>query len=204
MMDFDATRSYLSAMYDEKSVHLKIETRYAVKPHMNEVYVEAFNIQTFNQDGNESAILKMKYYNPPDLINQHLPIKEKLRNIEVNTMRNGNILDTFTSVDIQEIAEIGGKRIEIYEGIIYRENFRISPLRKVIENLFALRQKYIDEHRDLMQNLVELLLNRLYGVQIRKDNIEFYICKSEHWMQTEYGENDYWRLQNGICIVKFK
>ena len=45
---------------------------------MNDVYVEAFNNQTFNQDGDESAILTIKFYNPPDLIIQHLPVKEKV------------------------------------------------------------------------------------------------------------------------------
>ena len=42
-------------------------------------------------------------------------------------MRNGYIVDTLTSVDNQEIVKSGGKVIEIYEGIIYRENFKISP-----------------------------------------------------------------------------
>ena len=112
--------------------------------------VEAFNNQTFNQDGDGSAILKTKYYNPRDLIFQHLPVTEKVKNIEVKRMRNGYIIDTLTSVDIQESVKIGGKVIEIYEGVIYRENFKISPFRKVIEKLIALRQKYKDEHNDLM------------------------------------------------------
>ena len=34
-------------------------------------------------------------------------------------MRNCYVIDTLTSVDIQEIVKIGGKVIEIYEGIIY-------------------------------------------------------------------------------------
>ena len=55
-------------------------------------------------------------------------------------MRNGYIIDTLTSVDIQEILKIGGKVIQIYEGVLYRENFKISPFRKVIEKLFALRK----------------------------------------------------------------
>ena len=77
--DFDATSLYPSAMWDEKSVYPKIETGFAFKPHMNDVYVKAFNDQTFNEDGDESAILKIKYYNPPNPIFQHLPIKEKVK-----------------------------------------------------------------------------------------------------------------------------
>ena len=48
-------------------------------------------------------------------------------------MRNGYIIQTLTSVDIQEIVKFGGKVIEIYEGVIYRENFKIFPFEKVID-----------------------------------------------------------------------
>ena len=46
---------------------------------MNDVYVETFNNQTFNEDGDESAILTIKFHNPPDLIFQHVPVKEKVK-----------------------------------------------------------------------------------------------------------------------------
>ena len=62
-------------------------------------------------------------------------------------MRNGFIIDTLTSVGIQENVKIGGKVVEVYEGVIYRENFKVSPFRKVIEKLFASRQKYKDEKK---------------------------------------------------------
>ena len=103
MMDFGATSLYHSAMWDEKSVKPKIECGFVYKPHMNDVHVEAFHNQIFKQDGNESAILKIKYYNPRDLIFQHLPVKEKVKNIEIKRMRNGYMTDTLTSDDIQEI-----------------------------------------------------------------------------------------------------
>ena len=203
---YDGNSLYPSAMYDCESVYPKIETGFVFKPHMNKTFVEAFNNQTFNEDGDESALLTIKYYNPPDLIFQHLPAKEKFKKIEVNRMRNGYIIDTLTSVDIQEIVKFGGKIVEIYEGVIYRENFKVSPFRKVIEKLFALRQKYKDEKNDLMQGLVKLIMNSLYGVQIRKDINESFSCKSETWMKTEFDENvlDYWKLPNGIYIVKMK
>ena len=161
-MDFGATSLYSSAMWDENSVYPKIETGFAFKPHMKKVYVKAFNNQTFNQDGDETAILRIKYYNPRHLIFQHLPVKEKVKYIEVNTMSNGYIINTLTSVDIQEIVKTGGRVVEIYEGVIYRENFKTSPFRKVIEKLSALRQKYKNEHNDLLQVLVKLFMNILY------------------------------------------
>ena len=121
-------------------------------------------------------------------------------------MRSGYIIDTLTSVDIQEIVKIGGKVIEIDEGVLYRENFKISPFRKVIEKLFALRRKYKDEYNDLVQGLVKLIKNCLYGVQIRKYIDQSYKGKSQHWMEIECDENvlDYWKLANGNYVVKLK
>ena len=118
MMDFDATSLYPSAMWDENSVYPKKETVFAIKFHMNNVYVKAFNNQIFNRYGNESAILKLRYYNPLDLIFQVLPVKEKDKNIEVNRKKNGKINDKLTTVDSQEIAEVGVKVIRIYGGVI--------------------------------------------------------------------------------------
>ena len=146
-MDYDATSLYPSAMWDEKSVYPKVETGFAFKPDMNDIFVEAFKNHLFNQDGNEAAILGTKYYNPLNLKFQHLPVKEKVRKIEVSRMRNGYILDTLTSVDICEIGKIGEKVIDFYEGVFYRENFKISPFRKDIEKLFALTQNYKDEKK---------------------------------------------------------
>ena len=130
-MEYDATSLYPSAMWDEKSVYPKRETGFAFKPHKNDVYVEAFKNQTFNQYGDESAILTIKYYNPPDLTFQHLTVKEKNKNIEVNRMRNGYIIDTLTSVDIPGIVKIGGKVIEIYEGVFIVKALSYRHLEKL-------------------------------------------------------------------------
>ena len=132
---FDAVSLYPSAMWDPESIYRKIESGYAFKREMKDVLVEKFNNQNFNQG---SAILKIKYYNPKNLIVQHLPDKEKEKKIKINRMRNGYITQALTSVDIQEIVKIGGKVIEIYEGVINRENYKVSPFKKVIDKLFEL------------------------------------------------------------------
>ena len=201
LWDFDAVSLYPSAMWDENSIYPRIETGYAYTRDMNDTLVEMFNNQTFTRG---SAILKIKYYNPKNLIVQHIPIKEKERKIEINRMRNGYIIDTFTSVDIQEIVRIGGKVIKIYKGVIYREKFKVSPFRKVIDILFTLRQEYKDENNDVMQLLVKLLLNSLYGENIRKDIEGNFSCESEYWMQSEYDERvkDYWKISGINYIVK--
>ena len=115
-------------MWDEKSIYPKIETGYAFTKDMNDDLVNKLSNQTFTQG---SAILKIKYYNPRNLIVEHIPVKEKGKKIEINRMRNGYITQVLTSFDIQEIVKIGGKVIKIYEGVIYRENFKVSPFRKV-------------------------------------------------------------------------
>ena len=57
-----------------------------------------------------------------------------------------------------------------------------------------------------MQGLVIIIMNSLYGVQIRRDTDQSYKCKSQHWMETEYDENglEYWKVPNGNYIVKLQ
>ena len=168
---------------------------------MNDELVEKFNTGNFNQG---SAILKIKYYNPKSLIVQHLPVKKRVNKMEIIRMRNGYITDTLISVDIQEFVKIGGRVIGIYEGVFYRKNFELSPFRKVIDQLFALRRKYKDDGNEVMQLLVKLIMYSLYGQRIRKDIGEKFACKSEAWMMTEYDERfkDYWKISGIKYIVK--
>ena len=190
-------------MWDPKSIDPKVETVYAFKRELNDELVEKFNNQTCTQ---RSAFLKIKNFNPKNIIVQHLPVKEKEKKNEINRMRSGYITQVLTSVDIQEIVKIGGKSIEIYEGVFCRENFEINPFEKVITKLFALRQKYEEENNDVMELLAKLIMNALYGEFLRKDITESYQCKSEMWMQTEYDERvlDYQKINYGKYIVKMK
>ena len=115
LMAFDATSLYPRAMYDEKSINPKIETGYAFTNDMNVKLVDDFNQKSFNT----SAILKIKYYNPPDILLQHVRIKEEVNKIEVNRLRNGYIVATLTYVDSQQIVKTSGKFISKNEGVIY-------------------------------------------------------------------------------------
>ena len=188
-------------MWDENSTYPRIETGYAVTEDLNDELVVKFKNGNFTK---RSAFLKKKCYNPKKLVVQHLPVKEREKKIENNCMRKRYMLHHLTSVDIQELKENGGKVIEIYEGVFYREKFEVSSFRKVIDKLFALKQKYKDENYDVMQLLVKLLINTLCGEQIRKDIAEGFSCKSEHWMMSEFDERvkDYWRIYNANYIVK--
>ena len=99
--------------WHEILVYPTIETGFAFKPLLHKIFVNAFNNQTFSQDCIGPARLGIIYYNPLDPIFQHLPVKERVKNIDVNRTRNGYIIDTLTSVDVQEKVEVGGKVIQI-------------------------------------------------------------------------------------------
>ena len=81
--DFEAVSLYPSAMSEEKSLFSRIENVYAFKLNMNDELVEKFNTQTFTQG---SAILKIKFYNPKNLIVQHLSVKGRVKKMEINCM----------------------------------------------------------------------------------------------------------------------
>ena len=79
MRAFDATLLYANGMCDGNSVHPKLESGFAFKPHLNDLYVKFSSDQFFNEDGDESAILKKKFYSPPIFMFQHIPVKEKTK-----------------------------------------------------------------------------------------------------------------------------
>ena len=122
----------------KNSIYTKIETGYAFERHMNNGLFEK-SVNQISTQG--SAMLKIKCYNPKKLLVQHLPVKEEGKKIEINRMRNGYITQVLTSVDIQEIAKIGGKVIRNHEGVIFREIYKVSPFKKVMDKLFELQQK---------------------------------------------------------------
>ena len=70
---------------------------------MNDFFLNGFNIETFNEDGNVSATLNIKNYSRLLPIFQHLPVEEKVKKIEVNRMRKFYTIDTLTSVDIKKL-----------------------------------------------------------------------------------------------------
>ena len=132
MWDFDAVSFYPSAMWDEKTIYPRIETGHTYTKDMDNEIVHNFIFGNFTE---ESVILKTKFYNPKNLFVHYVPVKERENEIENKHMRNGFIIDTLTSVDVQEIVKIGGKVKEIYEGVIYREKFKVSPFGKVIDKI---------------------------------------------------------------------
>ena len=68
--DFDSVSLYPSTMWYENSIYPKIEKGYAFTRNMNKKLLKKINTDNFTQG---SAFLKIKYYNPKNLIVQHLP-----------------------------------------------------------------------------------------------------------------------------------
>ena len=61
-------------MWDENIIYPKIEAGYAYADVMNDELVEKFNTNNFTQG---SAIIKIRYSNPKNLIVQYLPVEER-------------------------------------------------------------------------------------------------------------------------------
>ena len=59
-------------MWDEKTTYPRIETGFAYTIDKIDELVDKFNTGNFTQG---SAISKTKYYNPKNLLVQHLPVK---------------------------------------------------------------------------------------------------------------------------------
>ena len=111
-MDYDATSLYPSANWDDKFVYPFIESGLPFELQMNSASVGAFNNQSLNQNGIESAFLGIKYRNPENLVFQHIGVKEKINNHENNRMRNGHFTVVLTLVDVQEIVKSVGKSLK--------------------------------------------------------------------------------------------
>ena len=59
----------------------------------------------------KSGTLKIKYCYPQNIIVQHSPVKEQSEKREVKRLRNGIVIDTLTTVEIEEAVRIGGSVI---------------------------------------------------------------------------------------------
>ena len=102
-MGFRCSEFSSSGMWDLKSIYTRIVAGYPHTKVMIDELVETFNYGNFDQ---EKAILKIKYYNRIFLIVfKHLPVKGRENTTEINRLGNGLIIDTLTSVDIQEIVK---------------------------------------------------------------------------------------------------
>ena len=211
LVSYDFNSLYPSAQIDKNSTWPKIETAYPFKKHMNDAVCYLFNSGKWNQI-NRSAFLTVKYHNPENLIFQHLPIKEKIKNPyknirfeEINRMRNGIIIDTLTSVDIVEIVKYGGVILEVFEGFSCH-NLEYNPYTEFVTDMFEKRDLFKSQGKDLLQNLAKKIGLSVCGGNIRKDINEEYKCVTENWMKENFDDRvkEWFPLKNGNLIVKLE
>ena len=100
---------------------------------------------------------------------QHLANEEKVNITEIKDRRIGYFINLSTSVHFPGCVKIKGKVIEIKESVLLKEDFKISPFKEIKGKLLALRQKYKDKGKNLMQILDKFLMNTLYAIPLRKD-----------------------------------
>ena len=211
LVSYDFNSLYPSAQIDKNSTWPKIETAYPFKKHMNDSICTLFNNGRWNEL-NISAFLTVKYHNPPNLIFQHLPIKEKIENPyknnrleEINRMRNGIFIDTLTSIDIVEIVKYGDIILEIYEDF-FCYNLEYNPYTEFVTDMFEKRDLFKSQGKDLLRNIAKKIGLSVYGGNIRKDINEDYKCATENWMKENFDDRvkEWFPFKNGNIIVKLE
>ena len=115
-----------------KSTWPKIETAYPLKKYLTDAVCSLFNSGKWNEL-NRYDFLTFNYHNTENLVFEHLPLKEKIKNPyknnrleEITRMRNGIITEILTSVHIVEIVNCGGDILEVYEGF-FCHNLKNNP-----------------------------------------------------------------------------
>ena len=211
LVSYDFNSLYPSAQIDKNSTWPKIKTVYPFEKHMNDSICTLFNSGRWNEL-NRSAFLTVKYHNLENLIFQHLPIKEKIKNPyknnrleEINRMRNGIIIDTLTSIDVVEIVKCGGVILEVFEGF-FCHNLEYNPYTEFVTDMFEKSGLFKSQGKDLLQNLAKKIGLSVYGGNIRKDINEEYKCVTENWMKENFDDRvkEWFPLKNGNLIVKLE
>ena len=141
LMAFAGESLHPFAVVDKDSHYPRIDTGYVFTPDKEVDFIQDFSHSTFNQFKDQaSTILWVTFYKPKNLLFQHLPVK---KDVDLDTkgyedgnrLRNGFILQILTN-DIDEIVKIGGRTCNIYEGVMFGGNFKVSPFEKIIGYLF--------------------------------------------------------------------
>ena len=144
-------------MAHEKSTWPAIETAKAINPEDSEVYCKLFNTGEW-ASLNKTGFFKVKYYNPENLILQHMAVKGDVYNEtenkseNVNRFRNGEITQHLTSVDFEEVVRVGGIIKEFYEGFIC-DNLDFNPFKEYILDMTAKRNEYRKQGKNILQDM---------------------------------------------------
>ena len=199
LASYDFNSLYPSAQIDSRTTWPRLEMAYLFKKNMRDAVCRLFNRGRWNEL-NRCAFLTLTYHNPKNLIFQHLPVKEKVKNPYKNNilegiirMRHGIITDILTSVDILEIVKCGGDLLENFEGF-FCYNLEHNPYTEFVTDKFEKRDFSKSQGKDLLHNLAKKIGLSTYGGNIRKDINEEFKCVTENWMRENFDD----RLENGF------
>ena len=124
----------------------------------------------------KSGFFKEKYYNPEDILFQHLSVEESVLNDrrnrfeEISPLRNGYITRHSTSVDIKENVRVGGLILDFLESFIC-DNLDFNPSEHFVIDMTAKRNQFKKEQKELLQTLTEKQTNAVYDGRIRREII---------------------------------
>ena len=160
---------------------------------------------------NKTGFFKVSYYNPKEIVFQHLSVKEnvlnnrKNRHEEIIRFRNGDRTQHLTSVNIEVIVRSKGYIVKIPEGFVC-DNLEFNPFERFTIDMTNKINKYKEGNKTLLQTLTKNVSNAVYVGCIRKDIEESYKCVTQSWMKNEYDESviEWFHLKNGNFMVKVK
>ena len=151
----------------------KIETAKAIRHDCRDYLCELFKNGEW-KNLNKTGSFKVKYYNPENIVFQHMSPKENLFNDrknryeEMNRFRNGEIIQHLISVDIEEVVRSGGYIVKINEGF-FCDNLEFNLFERINIDMTNERNKYKEENKTLLQTITKKVSIAVYGGCIRKD-----------------------------------
>ena len=123
---------------------------------------------------NKSGFFKARYYNPKEIVFQHVSLEEivfndrKNRYEEINRFRNGDTTQHLSSVDIVEVVRSGGFIVKILEGFLC-DNLGFNPFESLFIDVTDKRIKLKEEDKMFIQTITKKVSNSVYGDCMRRD-----------------------------------
>ena len=125
-------------------------------------------------------------------------VREKVEKQEISWLRKGLILKIPTSIDTQETLRNGATVIDVYEGVLFEDNFDFSPFQRNCQKIFLPGKQMNEKRIETVEREKTFLLN-FFRDTIRRD-IDYKLdFKAEKWMETEKedGVEEYLKLEKG-------
>ena len=124
---------------------------------------------------------------------------------QINRMRNGNTIDTLTSVDIVEIVITSGDNLHVYEGF-FCCNLDLNPYIDFVHDMIAKRYLYKKQGKNLLKSLAKNIPNSAQGDIFRKAKCEQYKSVPENCIEGNLDDKikECWPSKNGNLIVEMQ